>query len=90
LEVDGGIRAFDIYSKRHLGRLRLILVSQESNVYPRSSEITASHQDNFFHFFDPQFKFPGEGEAAVDMLHYPSLEAIPCKSIFTPGCYWKG
>jgi hypothetical protein len=75
LEVDG-IRAPNIYSKRRLRRLSVNLISQESKIYPRSREITASHQDNFFHVFNPQPKLSGEGEPAVDMLHYPPLEII--------------
>jgi hypothetical protein len=95
LEVDASIkafvlRAFDIYSKWHLRRLFINLVSKESDVYPRSRVITSSHQDNFFHFFNPQPKFSGEGKQAVDVLHHPPAKFTPCKSVFTPSRYRQG
>jgi len=86
LEVDVGVRAFDPYSKCHLG---IGLVSQESNVRPRLRAITASNQYNFFHPFNPQPKLSGEGEPTVNMLHYPQLEITQCEGVFTPGCYWQ-
>jgi hypothetical protein len=51
-----------------------MLVSQESNVRPRLSAITASNQYDFFHPFDPQPKVSGESEPTIDVLHYPQLK----------------
>ena len=52
--------------------------------------MATSHQDNFFHLFNPQPELSGEREPAVDMLHYPPLEIILRESVFTPSCYWQG
>jgi hypothetical protein len=86
LEVDAGVRAFDLYSKRDLC---VNVVSQESNVCPRSRVMAASNQNNFFHLFDPQPKLSGEGEPLVDMLYYPQLKITSSKSVFTPSFYWQ-
>ena len=87
LEVDAGVRAFDLYSKRDLC---IKVVSQEGNVRPRSCAVTTSNENDFFHLFNPQPKLSGENEPVVNVPHNPPLKVTPCKSIFSPSWYWQG
>jgi hypothetical protein len=64
------------------------LISQESNVCPRSRTVTASNQNDFFHFFNTQPKLLGEGKTAVDMLHYPPPKITLRESVIASSRYW--
>jgi hypothetical protein len=62
-------------------------VFQESNVCPRSGEITASNQDDFLHLFNPEPKPSGKEKPAVNMLRYPPAKITLRKSVFTLSRY---